>query len=353
MRTLHYIFPITGPNNGVKVISNHIRESIFNNEPISIRAIDTAQAKNFSNFGKFGFTKVVHFFEVFIKLLAISKNDLVYINVTPRGYAFYRDLLFLTVCSLKAKNITAHIHANGLERKVKKYNRRLFCKLKIIIINRDQKNRLDKLGLRTYLVPNSLPDFFNDHYKPKNLGEGLNLIFLSNISIPKGINRIEKISEIISNSKLNCTLNVYGGALTKSDKNKIEFLNQKHDFLNYHGPIIEVGDKYDALSQNDLLLFLSDENYEVYPLVYIEALMAGLPILTTNQIVSKDLAALGVSDTLNVDLGNFESCIKYYLYNPNEYQNRKRMARNVYSRRYSFSSFIENIEKIILSEKYE
>ena len=68
---LFFIFPISGPNNGVKVISNHIRNSLFINTNISINELNTAQAKDFSNFGKFNFDKILSFYTLFKKLFSI------------------------------------------------------------------------------------------------------------------------------------------------------------------------------------------------------------------------------------------------------------------------------------------
>ena len=350
MKVLHFIFPITGPNNGVKVISNHIRNSIFNDLTLKINVINTAQAEEFSNFGKFRFKKVFHFFKLFKKLLSIHSGDMVYVNVTPRGFAFYRDFLILYCCSLRTSNITAHLHANGLEKKINGYNKFLFRKLKIIVINKDQKKKLDKLAFNTFLVPNSLPDYFEAGPPIYPLDEEMKLIFLSNISKEKGIDRLERIAEIVSANNLKCRMNVFGGALTITDKDKIDELNSNYGFLNYHGPISLESIKYSALSNNDVLLFLSDENYEVYPLVYIEALMAGVPILTTKQIISEDFIGLGVIDELNGNMNNFESIILNYFKDSKEFLERKKKAREVYGDKYSYRDFIKKIEKIILSE---
>ncbi|SHI30703.1 Glycosyltransferase involved in cell wall bisynthesis [Arenibacter nanhaiticus] len=351
MKNLYFIFPITGPNNGVKVISNHIKRSIFNNNPISVRTINTAQAEDFSNFGKFSTKKVFHFFKLFKSLFIIEREDMVYVNVTPSGFAFYRDLIILFLCSFRTTNITAHIHANGLEKKVKIYNKFLFAKLKIIVINVDQKGKLDSLKLNTFLVPNSLPDYFeNTPIRPLQEA-GIKLIYLSNISKPKGIERLIKIAEVISSKKLDCILNVFGGALSETEKCTIKDLDLKYDFLNYHGPILDEREKYDNLLKNDALLFLSDENYEVYPLVYIESLMSGLPILTTKQIVSDNFSKIGVADILNENTDNFEAIITNYLEDPQQFHNRKIKSRDAYKQNYSYNNFIQQIEKIILHDK--
>ncbi len=349
MKTLFFIFPITGPNNGVKVISDLIKNAIFSNDKsITVSVIDTSQAVDFSSFGKFSVKKVFYFFKLFKQLFTIKRTDMVYMNITPKGYAFYRDFITLVLCSLKTTNITAHIHANGLEKKIKKYNKFLFYKPKIIVINVDQKHKLDILGLRTFLVPNSLPDYFKA--KPKTAGstEELNLIYLSNVSKEKGAYRLKRIAEIISVAKIKCNLNVYGGIMSEDVRDIINELDRKYIFFRYHGVISEDKEKYDCLSRNDVLLFLSNEKYEVYPLVYIEALMAGLSIITTNQIVSNDLMNYGAANILNENTENFESIITKFVDAPQLLEKQKENARIAYQENYSFPHFIKSIENIIL-----
>ncbi len=348
MQKLFFIFPITGPNNGVKVISNHIKKALDNANDFEVKPVNTAQAKNYSNFGKFSLKKISSFLKVLKSLFKIKTDDAVYLNFTPRGYAFYRDLIILAVCNYRTKNVTIHIHANGLEKKFKFYNRSLFLKAKIIVINKAQKEHLENLAAHCFLVPNALPDYYKNNeiiYRDTN---GLNLIFLSNISKEKGIYRLEKIAQIIGKNQIKCHINVYGGALDKQEKQIIFELNERYEFLNYHGVLENDCDKFRALQKNDVLLFLSDENYEVSPLVYIEALMSGLFIWTTNQIVAENLTKLNVADVLEDDLCNFVELTNSF---KKMGQEQKENIRNSYFDNYSFSDYVDSIKDIILNAK--
>lgn len=344
---LYFIFPMTGPNNGVKIISNHIRQAIFKNKEISIFNIDTAQATGYNNFGKFSFNKILFFLSILKKILYVKNSDYIYFNLTPKGYAFYRDLIILAVCRIKTPNVTVHVHANGLEDNVKWYSKFLFSKIKIIVINENQKRQTIKFCSNTFLVPNALPDYFKNKSIKHKINKDVNLIFLSNISKEKGVNRIIELSKILYNNNITCKLNIFGGVLTDIERDKIENLTNKYNFVKYYGPIIDDDKKFKYLLKNDVLLFLSDEDYEVYPLVYIEALMSGLPIITTNQIVAKNLCNLGVAQILNNDLSNFIEIIKKFANNSKEFKNFKERARKTYLENYSFENYIKKIEKII------
>ena len=344
---LFFVFPLSGPNNGVKVISNHIKNGVFSNGKLIIHPIDTAQAKDFNNFGKFNLKKIITFFKLIKQLLIVKSSDYIYLNLTPKGYAFYRDLIILALCKVKTRHITGHIHANGLENNIKWYNKFLFNSIKIIVINQHQKKKLRDFCPNIFLIPNVLPDYFKNKKINFKKNEKINFIFLSNISKEKGLNRIIEIADMVFLERIKCNINVYGGALTDVEKRKIESLAAKYDFVNYYGPIINEEEKFISLLNNDVLLFLSDENYEVYPLVYIEALMSGLSIITTNQIVSKNFQKLGIAKILNNDLSNFINIIDDFISFSRD-KNIKVKARNVYLEKYSFDNYIERIEEVIL-----
>ena len=275
---------------------------------------------------------------------------MVYLNLTPKGFAFYRDLIFLFVCRLRTKNITIHIHANGLENNIKWYNAILFSKIKIIVINKKQKEKLNPYCNNIFMVPNSLPDYYMDKKFELSENQTLSLIFISNLSKEKGVFRLKKICEFISNKNIICNINIYGGSLTENDSKLINELDNIYPFLKAHGPVVEDIEKFKYLQKSDALIFLSDEFYEVYPLVYIEALMNGFTILTTNQVVSENLCDLGVAKVINEDLSHFEAILNGFIDNPKGLTELKSKSRDVYEKNYSFINFINKIEEIITYE---
>ena len=344
--SLFFVFPISGPNNGVKVISTHIKDALELDDEIEINTIDTAQAKDYDNFGKFSFSKISFFLKIIKRLFKIRKKDSVYLNFTPKGFAFYRDLIILFVCHFKTSNVTIHIHANGLEDKIKFYNKRLFLKTKIIVINKAQFKSIGALGLSCFLLPNALPDYYTSKPLRYNQSDEVNFIFLSNISKEKGIYRIDKLAQFIKAKGIKCKLNIYGGILCDKDETLIKVLNKEYQFLTYYGPLLNENDKFEALQQNDVLLFLSDENYEVSPLVYIEALMSGLTVFTTEQVVSQNLCDDNVAEVLNNDLDNFELLFNKFSRTKDEI---KPIVRHTYLSNYSFADYIKELKKITLN----
>ncbi|WP_053976506.1 glycosyltransferase [Mangrovimonas xylaniphaga] len=346
---LFFVFPLSGPNNGVKVISNFIFHGFLERYKFILRKIDTAQANNFNSFGKFSFKKVMNIFSLLKKIYSISNEDVVYLNITPKGFAYYRDLILLFCCFKRTENITLHIHANGLEKKISFYNRHLFAKSKIIVINKRQMELISPFCDNVFLVPNALPDNYCGDRLSVKKELGIRFIFISNLSKEKGVGRLRDICKELSDKNVHCELNVFGGALSENDLLDVRELGLRYSFFKYNGPISDEKEKNEILKESDVLLFLSDENYEVYPLVYIEALMNGLPIISTNQVVIEDLLNLGVASVIGEDLSGFDKALSWLGQNE-ELISLKEKCRETYLKNYCFEGFMNKIENIIVHE---
>ncbi|MDA9057601.1 glycosyltransferase [Flavobacteriaceae bacterium] len=346
---IHFCFPVSGPNNGVKIISNHILNNFLADNSFDVIIVDTAQAKGFSNFGKFSLSKIVYTLNIFSKLINVKRADLIYLNLTPKGFAFFRDICMILICKIKGGKVTVHIHANDLENNINLVTKCLLKRVKIIVINQLQYERLKELRSNVYLVKNALPDFFNIFpSKNKPTEDKIKLLFFSNLSKEKGIFRLESIIRLIGENDLNCEVNIYGGILDKANAPIFDDLKLKYDFINYFGPITDEKEKYNIFTQNNFLLFLSDVNYEVSPLVYIEALMSGLPIITTKQVVSNDIVIHKAGFHISEDASELLTILQDHNLETTNKEELKLTSRNLYLKNHSFDYFMSQIKTIII-----
>jgi glycosyltransferase involved in cell wall biosynthesis len=346
---IYFCFPLSGPNNGVKVISSYIFKELNKDDAFELISIESSQASGFNNFGKFKFKKVVDTLSLFGKLFDIRKGDLIFLNLTPKGYAFYRDFIMILISKLKGGNVTVHVHANGLEKKINAITKLVLKKIKIIAINESQYNNLKKKHSNLFLINNALPDFFQGNKMVVNQKEDkIKLLFFSNLSKEKGIYRLEEIIKFIGQSDLNCELNIYGGILDKSNESIFNRLKLNYDFIHYFGPVFGEREKFKIFVKNDLLLFLSNKNYEVSPLVYIEALMSGLPIITTNQVVSNAIIDAKCGYHISEDCSEIIAVLQEYKQNVIRKEELRHMCRTLYLTKYSFDNFINQIKTVIV-----
>tara|TARA_R110002020_G_scaffold122487_7_gene278029 strand:- start:39375 stop:40433 length:1059 start_codon:yes stop_codon:yes gene_type:complete len=345
---LYFCFPIGGPNNGVKIISGFILKFLTDSRRFDARIIDTSQATDYTNFGKFSLRKVYNILRLLITSLSlVKKADCVYLNITPSGIAFYRDIILLMICKFKRANITVHLHANGMERNINFFTQRLFKNIKLIVINKNQLKVLESLPSTIFMVPNSLPDNGGEDEVGIYTNEKLRLLFFSNLSKEKGVDLLLRLIDLIALNNISCEVNICGGIMEKSYETIILKSIEKNTFVRYHGAIDNERLKSEFFSKNDMLLFLSDPYYEVSPLVYIEALMNGLPIITTKQVVADEFVASECGYII-VHEQEIISIIQNLRDNASSLSRLKKNSRQLYISNYNFQSYIDQITTIIL-----
>lgn len=337
------ILPIQGPLNGVKVISQEILR-VWDEKKINYQLIDTSQAKKFNQFGKFSFSKITQITQLFWKLRKIKKNDFVYMNLTAHGYAFIRDFLIIKWLLFRNCNITIHLHESTLKKLQGKRISSSLSKVKIIIINDGQLEDLRPYYQNLTVVKNALPDYYAEHeFKiDTKTNKNIQLLSLSNLSVPKGSPLLYKIVNEIETKNLPYSITICGGVLDSESANILSKIKDKNG-VNLLDPIHDIDKKMELYAEHDFLLFLSDENYEVYPLVYIEALMNGVPIISTRQVISTDIIKGGGTHLVD---DSIEKTIESVLKEKTLLTLRKE-ARRKYEKEYDFQNYTSNILKII------
>lgn len=276
------IFPIKGPLNGVKVITKNLLNHWDKN--IKYTLIDTAQAKDFNDFGKFSFQKVLDVFTLLLQIILNASHKKAYINLSVKGFSLYRDLILISLLLPLRIKVIAHIHANGLENLKSSLLRKIINQTHLIVINDYQYQNLKDYE-NVSLVYNTLPDYYQTKPLLKQENQKLKILFFSNLSLNKGTKRLENFVREISPIADQIEVNICGGIL---DDESLAICTKikKYNFVNILDPIFDEDQKMKLFREADVFLFLSDENYEVFPLVYLEALMNGLVIITTKQVVS-------------------------------------------------------------------
>jgi glycosyltransferase involved in cell wall biosynthesis len=341
---LFFIFPIKGPVNGVKIIAQHLLNAFLNDDLKTI-LIDTSQAEKYKEFGSFNFKKLFFIFSIFKKLKEITNGDFVYMNFSTKGFSLYRDLWILKYVHYKKANITIHIHANGLDEIRNKYLKNMINKVKIIVINNKQFELL-KGYESVYCIKNCLPDYyageFNINY---NYTEEKKLLYMSNLSEQKGIDKLMSICKNVENYN-NFTITICGGVLDQHSQEVLNQILKKYKFVSFLGPIELLDKKMEIYKAHDFLVFLSDEDYEVFPLVYIEALMNGLSVISTNQIVLDDI----ISNESGLLLNNNNYIDYINTYNTTaKIIELKQKNRLKFEQTFQFNSYYQSIKKIVFN----
>ncbi len=243
-------------------------------------------AKENQDLGKVRLQKIfrlVGYFFRLAKLLFINRPDLVYFQISTSGNALIRDALFVALIKMLRVPLVYHVHAMDISSGFATWRRPIysFAFRKSHMIHLTSKSAQDipaDFQAKVQVLPNTIAD---RDVRKTDIGDRLNLIFISNLMIEKGLYDLLEIASHLKSEKVNFHLNVIGKEheVTMSEiQSRIHDLDLG-DFIDVPGPKYG-NDKYDYLDQSDILVFPTFYHKEVFPLVVLEAMQAGLPVVS-------------------------------------------------------------------------
>ncbi len=288
---------------------NYFKE-ISKAEKFYIKKIKINYSDSLEELGKINLKKFFGFFIVFFRLipeLIFFRPHVVYFELASRGFAFYRDSVYVIICKLFRKNILFHFQAKGIITLKKNslsrnYAKFIFKNTSAILLSSllyyDVEGFIPKKNI--FIVPNAIKEElteeeFDNILKKRKQNKKTNLLFLSNMIESKGPLEVLKICKALKDRKIKFVCN-FVGAFSEEKFKKRFFRELKNLELEkeclYLGP--KYGkEKFEILEGTNYLVFPTSYDNEVFPLVILEALMYGVPVLSYDnaairEVISKD-----------------------------------------------------------------
>lgn len=290
------IGPTPPPYNGMSVITEVIIKSSIKDD-FNIVHLDIADRRPIGNIGKFDFINIwmaFKHFTQFLYLLLKEKPQLVYLPIAQNIPGYLRDSLFLFASRLFGFPTLIHLHGSYFRIFYEKSN--LAIKL---IINLTLKKVIGAIVLgkclmnifdgflaehKIHVVPNGIKDCFIFNIK-KHQTNLIRILFLSNLCREKGIFEILEIAPSII-SKYDNVEFIAAGEWTNNYEMQSAFnfvkLKNIHNNVHFTGTV-RGQQKHDLLASSDIFLFPTLYPFEGQPLVILEAMSAGLPIIAYNR----------------------------------------------------------------------
>ena len=259
-------------NNGI-IESNHIEYIQFRN----------TSGEYTNSFMKILFS-IVDIFRLTYYLITCNAK-IIHINPSLNVNSFIRDSIFILLSKLFGKKILVQWH--GWNPANNNLTKGLFLKwLKVTFFKADHTKFLYQELIHNYLLLGyknkiSLGKTFVSSSHKKNTfkinhnSKNIRLLFLSTVSINKGIYKAISLFEILKKSHVGLELKIAGKG---PDFNQVsEFVKDKEgiEMLGY----VSGNKKSEVFQNSDIYLFPSD--YEGMPISVLEAMYFGLPILGT------------------------------------------------------------------------
>lgn len=242
---------------------------------------------------KFSFKKVSRFIKIYFQLVITLfkfKPEVIYFTLTPTGKSFYRDLFIVFLMKMTKSKIVYHLHGKGIYEKTKNssFQRRIYKYVfkSTYVIHLAEVLKKDIALVNTwakfFIVPNGVSAEMNK--TPSEESKGVKrLLFLSNLAETKGVLMFLESCAYLTAKNIAFTAKVVGRethAVSETQfRQRIQELNLSNH-VQYLGPQYGV-EKEKALQNSDIFVFPSFN--DCFPLVLLEAMKYGLPIVSTTE----------------------------------------------------------------------
>lgn len=318
-------------------------------------------SEDIGNVGKFSFRKITKAFDYARQLSDLINQTpsklgppvIYYPPCSPNLIPFLRDLLFFNLVPTEKAHWVFHFHAGGLPEFI---NSSLWKKAAINLFFPKPTTCID-------LSPDGMPstDVFTTAQRvvlphgletpdPTNRTSDtspVELLFVGNLFESKGIDlTIHAVANLKEDHPVH--LNVLGG----SDQQRIDELNQLVTELDLAENVTLQGvvtgeDKWDFFRKADVFVFPTYYESEKYPIVLLEALGMGLPIVSTKwrgvpSIVTEETGILAEPKSLP----ELTEALRTYLSDPGKRLKAGRAARQRYEAEYTKERYLTRFQKV-------
>jgi glycosyltransferase involved in cell wall biosynthesis len=350
------------PVTGATVMNKYICDSNVIKKKFKIRSICISYMKQRSEMGKWKVSKFVAISYVMCKLLKellFYKPTLVYFQISPHGFAFYRDFIYVIIMKLFRVDIVFHMHGKGIAVKsefAQKFYRYCFKNEYIICLSSLLQNDIkDVYNGRVHIVPNGIPNsnFEGNAIKPDR--DAPKILFLSNLIQSKGVfNYIEALS-ILSKKGIEFNGIIVGAEadISEADLSRILYQNNLNEKIQYLGPKYEY-EKYQIYSHANI--FVLPTKNECFPGVILEAMQFSLPVVSTREGAIPEIVDDGITGfVVEKDSPNqLAEKIEFLIKNPENCRKLGQAGRKKYEQKFTLQQFETNMIDVftkILKEK--
>lgn len=352
------------PIGGQAVMIQKLIERKYSNA--QLYHIRMAFSKEMSDQGQVQFFKIIHLFSIIFNIyyLRISKNikTLYYPPSGPDKVPIYRDIIILLLTRWMFKKTIFHFHASGISEIwgslnviEKMFFRLAFFKADIAIalssyVPKDGEFLLAK---KCIIIPYGIED--NNSHMPveKNNSVPIKILFVGLLKESKGEFILIEACKILQRKNIDFLVDIAGDFGSLEIKNRFFALLSNYELeqkVLYKG-IIRGTEKSTVFSNADIFCFPSYFESEAFPVVLLEAMQFGLPIISTqwrgipgmvtdadNGFLVKIKDALAVAEKLEI------------LINDKKLRNEMgKRSREIYLQKFTINKFYDNIDKCFAS----
>lgn len=358
--TILYFIQLPPPVHGVSSVNEFVYHNAWINENIKKHLLEIKFSDDISELRRTTLRKIRHFFrliQLLNKTLKQINPDYVYFSIMPVGKGFWRDLFFVRQIKKRGVRPIYHLHNRGIERRSGNF---IFRKLyqyvfqDSIVIHLSENLLMQEISplkiknVQTAVIPNGVPKIdFKSREKPDS---PTRLLFISNLFPSKGIYELLHIMKELRNQQANVRLQIAGTFWRSNYQKKMTGMIDNYrlnEVVSLVGPVF--GDeKWKQYRDADVFIFPTQFKEECFPLVVLEAMQFGLPIIASNIGAIPEIIEHGVDGFLfhPEDLSGFVRAISELNDQKDKLKKMGLAARNKYMEHYTDAHLEKNIRDL-------
>jgi glycosyltransferase involved in cell wall biosynthesis len=351
------------PVHGAAVMSRLVADSVVLNAAFDLLVEPIPGADRLEDLRRFSLSKAwrgLKFLAIVGRRLCGSRRpDLVYLTFSPRGFALARDLLVVALCRLVRIPHVLHLHGRGLDAAVCR-RRALRALVRLVLADAyavvlDERLFADVSRFvpraRVKIVANGIADPLAEKRGTIAANSPLDrppvVLFVSNMLREKGPLILLEALAAVAKQKVPFHA-VFAGAW-RGDLTEGEFDTAVHrlglDGVVLHRGAVYGDSKWALFRTADLFVFPSFYANEAMPLVLLEAMAFGLPVVSTDvaaipSVVRNNETGLVVRPA---DADVLAQAIASLLANRERRHRMGKAARESFERRYTRSHFEQGL----------
>lgn len=359
-KTIVFLLHLPPPIHGSSMVGKWVRESKIINSNFQGKYINLLASKTVGDSGQVTVRKLLEFIKVWFQVLDILLFDrpaIGYLALSTTGVAFYKDVALVLLLKLFRVKRVYHLHNKGIQKaSLKRLNKVLyefaFSNATVIILSEhlysDIAAYVPFKNIR--ICPNGVPKINISFKYKKNEDAIVQILFLSNLIKSKGVFILLEALAILKKRMIKFKAVFVGSEADISISNFNEEINR----LNLLSEVSYLGKKFGQdkemiLQQSNILAFPTFYSKECLPLVLLEAMQYGLPIISCPEGGIPDVVKDGVNGYLvaQKDSVALADRLEELIKDPELRTTMGENGRQVFKEKFTLSIFERRLKQIL------
>lgn len=285
------IGPMPPPFHGVAVSTSLVLANPVLRERFAVAHVDTTDRRSLGNIGRWDLGNVVLGLQALARLQRLLRGTpgVLYLPLSASPGGFMRDSLFIHLASLRGWRVAAHLRGGeefqdfyrGQPRPMRWWIRHTLSRVDSMgVMGNSLRSLFDGLvpRERVAVVSNGTPDIPSDGSESRNG----TVLFLSNLFARKGLVESVRAAHLVIDRHPNARFLFVGAWDDRDLEQRVRALaGPAGDRIRFLPPVS--GDRKRELLLSSSVLLFPPVKSEGHPRVVLEAMAAGMPLVTTDR----------------------------------------------------------------------